>query len=68
MHILAVPYIIMVFGAKDIEGETGKEALKSMSTVEETYQDFLCQMGEERFLGPYYKACEKIERELERIN
>lgn len=68
MHILTVPYIIMVFGAKDIEGEKGKEALKSMSTVEETYQDFLCQMGEERFLGPYYKACEKIERELERIN
>ena len=39
-----------------------------MSTVEKTYQDFLCQMGEEGFLIPYHKACEKIEQELARIN
>ena len=39
-----------------------------MGTVEEIYQEFLYQMGEENFLIPYQRACKNIEQELELIN
>ena len=39
-----------------------------MGTVKESYQEFLCRMGEEEFRGPYRNACENIRQELERIN
>lgn len=39
-----------------------------MGTVEETYQDFLYQMGEEEFRRPYRIVCENIRQELEEIN
>lgn len=39
-----------------------------MGTVKESYQEFLCRMGEEEFCMPYRAACENIRQELERIN
>ena len=39
-----------------------------MGTVEETYQDFLYQIGEEEFRRPYRIVCENIRQELEEIN
>ena len=39
-----------------------------MSTVEETYQVFLDQIGDENFLKPYQDACHYINQKLERIN
>lgn len=39
-----------------------------MNTVEETYQAFLDQMGNENFLKPYRDACHYMNQKLERIN
>lgn len=36
--------------------------------MEETYRDFLGQMGEEAFLEPYKAACRRVEEKLNRIN
>ena len=35
--------------------------------MEETYRDFLGQMGEEAFLEPYKAACRRVEEKLNRI-
>lgn len=39
-----------------------------MNMVKESYQEFLCRLGEEEFCRPYRIACENIWRELDAIN
>jgi len=39
-----------------------------MAIIEEKYQEFLRQMGDESFLEPYREACRETKRRLEKIN
>lgn len=39
-----------------------------INVMEETYQDFLGEMGEDAFLEPYRIACRRAEEKLNRIN
>lgn len=35
-----------------------------INVFEETYQDFLGQMGDDTFLEPYRMACQKVKEKL----
>ena len=39
-----------------------------INVLEETYQNFLGQMGEDSFLAPYRAACRYVEQKLKKIN